>query len=131
MNLILRWLFSALCLLLVAELVPGIEVAGLYPALITALMLGLFNVLVRPILFVLTLPITVLTLGLFAFILNALLFWFVSSFIQGFAVSGFGTALIGSLFMSLASMVGNRWLQPSAPKSAHSDTKVVYKELRD
>jgi putative membrane protein len=130
MNLILRWLFGAMCLLLIAEVVPGIEVTGLYPALITALVLGFFNVLIRPILFVLTLPITLLTLGLFAFVLNGLLFWFVSSFIQGFSVSGFWAALVGSLLMSLAGTLGNRWLK-SQNDPVRTESKVVYKELRD
>jgi putative membrane protein len=130
MNLILRWVFGAMCLLLIAEVVPGIEVTGLYPALITALVLGFFNVLIRPILFVLTLPITLLTLGLFAFVLNGLLFWFVSSFIQGFSVSGFWAALVGSLLMSLAGTLGNRWLK-SQNDPVRTESKVVYKELRD
>ena len=74
-------------------------------ALIAALVLGLFNTLLRPLLVLLTLPVTVLTLGLFLFVINALMFWFAASVLQGFNVTGFGAALIGSLLYSLCGMV--------------------------
>lgn len=110
MKIILKILIGALALLGVAYLIPGVEVTSFYTALIVSLILGLFNVTVRPILFVLTLPITVLTLGLFIFIINALLFWFAASFIDGFNVTGFIPALLGSLLVSVATTVANKLL---------------------
>ena len=110
MKLILRLLFNALGLLLIANFVQGIHVDGFYAALVAALVLGLLNAIIRPVLFVLTLPITLITLGLFAFVLNALIFAFAASFIEGFAVDGFWYALLGSLLMSIVSTIGNRWI---------------------
>jgi putative membrane protein len=110
MKLLLKLVITALALLGVAYLIPSITVDSFYTALIVALILGLLNLTVRPILFVLTLPITILTLGLFIFVLNALIFWFAASFIEGFGVSGFLAALIGSLLVSLASTLANKLL---------------------
>lgn len=126
MTLILRLLFNALGLLLIAKFVDGITVAGLYPAVIAALVLGLLNLIIRPVLFILTLPITIITLGLFAFVINALLFLFAASFIEGFFVSSFWYALLGSLLMSIVSAVGNRWINP---KGATKKT-VEYREVK-
>ena len=95
-------------LLLIAEYVPGFAVSGFYTALIVAVILGVLNVTVRPILFVLTLPITILTLGIFLFILNAVLLWFVASFVEGFEIDGFMPALIGAFLISAVSWVVNR-----------------------
>lgn len=97
-------------LLLVANYVPGIAVAGFYPALVAAAIWGLMSLTLRPILLILTLPINLITFGLFSFVLNALLFWFLSSFIQGFSVAGFVPALIGSFFLFLAAWVLHRVL---------------------
>lgn len=105
MKLILKWLLSAVALLLVAHLSIGVEVRGFGAALIAAFVIGLLNLLVRPILIVLTLPVTVLTLGLFLFIINALMFWAAASVLDGFHASGFGAALLGSLVYSLAGLV--------------------------
>ena len=110
MFIIIRVLVTALALLLAAYLVPGITVSGLYIAIIAAIILGLLNVLVRPVLILLTLPVTILTLGLFIFVINALLFWFAASFLEGFEVSGFLPALIGSIVVSVISVVGNKLL---------------------
>lgn len=107
MKLISKVLISVLALLITAYLVPGIIVDGIYIAIITAVILGLLNVLVRPILVVLTLPITIVTLGLFIFVINGSIFWFVSTFIDGFEISSFWTALLGSLLVSVISTVGN------------------------
>ena len=104
-----RILITAFALILVAKFIPGITVTGLYPALIAAFILGILNVLVRPILVILTLPITLLTLGLFIFVINALLFWFVASFVDGFRVDGFIPALLGSLIVSIVSSVINKF----------------------
>jgi len=108
MKLIIRVLVVALALLLVAEVIPDIEISSFYVAVISAIVLGLLNLLVRPVLFVLTLPLTLITFGLFAFVLNALMVLFAASFIEGFNVDGFIPALLCSLFVSLASMVSDK-----------------------
>lgn len=95
---------SALLLLVVAHLVRGFELEGTAPALVAALMLGLVNAIVRPLVVVLTLPLTILTLGLFLFVVNALMFWLASALVPGFRVRGFGPALLGSLLFSLLNM---------------------------
>lgn len=107
MKLILRWFLNALGLLLISYFIPSISVASFYIALITALILGFVNAVIRPLLILLTLPINIITLGLFVLVINGLLFWFVSSFIQGFSVDGFTAAFIGSLLMSLVSWLSN------------------------
>ncbi len=107
MKLLFRWALSAATLLFISFLVPSVSVSGLYIALITALVLGLVNALIRPLLVLLTLPITILTLGLFTLVINAGLFWFVSTFIDGFEVHGFWGAFIGALFMTLVSWLGS------------------------
>jgi putative membrane protein len=104
-KLIVRWLLLAAALLLVANLYSGVQVANYMSALIAALVLGLLNTLVRPLLVLLTLPVTLLTLGLFLFVINALMFWAAASLLSGFNVNGFGAALIGSLIYSLAGIV--------------------------
>ena len=105
MKIIVRWLLLAAALLLVAYLYPGVTVASFASALIAAFVLGLFNTLLRPLLVLLTLPVTLLTLGLFLFVINALMFWAAASVLDGFSVTGFGAALIGSLLYSLCGMV--------------------------
>ncbi len=102
---LVRWLLLAGALLLVAHLYPGVVVKSFTSALIAALVLGLLNTLLRPILVLLTLPVTVLSLGLFLFVINALMFWAAASVLQGLAVAGFWAALIGSLIYSLCGMV--------------------------
>ncbi|WP_439889603.1 phage holin family protein [Ralstonia sp. 25C] len=103
MRLLAVWVINALALLLVAYLLQGIHVNGFGSALIAALVLGLVNTLVRPILVILTLPVTLLTLGLFIFIINALLFLFVGNLLSGFQVASFGAALLGSILYSVIS----------------------------
>ena len=105
MKIIVRWLLLAAALLLVAHLYPGVSVSSFGSALIAALVLGLFNTLVRPLLVLLTLPVTLLTLGLFLFVINALMFWAAASVLDGFNVAGFSAALIGSLIYSVCCMV--------------------------
>ena len=107
MKLLLRWILSALTLLAIAYYLPGVEVVGFYAAIVTALILGLINALIRPVLFLLTLPITILTLGLFSLILNGLLFWFVSTIVEGFVVSGFWPAFWGALILSVVGWLIN------------------------
>ncbi len=105
MKLIVRWILLAAALLLVANLYPGVTVASFGAAMIAALVLGLFNTLVRPVLVLLTFPVTLLTLGLFLFVINAAMFWATARVLDGFAVDGFGAALIGSVLYSLCAMV--------------------------
>jgi putative membrane protein len=105
MKLIVRWMLLAAALLLVAHLYPGVSVASFSAALIAALVLGLLNTLVRPILVLLTFPITLVTLGLFLFVINALMFWGAAQLLEGFNVAGFVAALVGSLLYSLCAMV--------------------------
>lgn len=107
MKLMLRWLISAGALFVLPHLFTAIEVKSFYIALVVAVILGLLNAVVRPVLILLTLPITLLTLGLFIFVINALLFWFVSSFVAGFQVDGFWTALWGSIVYSLITFIAN------------------------
>jgi len=105
MKLIIRWLLLAAALLLVTHLYRGVTVSGFGDAMLAAFVIGLFNTLVRPLLVLLTLPVTLLTLGLFLFVINALMFWWAASVLDGFNVTGFGAALIGSLIYSLCNMV--------------------------
>ena len=107
--LLARWAVNAAALLLVAYLYPGVSVESFFAALIAALVLGLVNAVIRPILIVLTLPATLLTLGLFIFVINALLFWLVAEIVQGFTVTGFGAALLGSILYSVITLVSS-WL---------------------
>ena len=96
-------LANAAAILLMPRIIAGITVAGFYTAVIVALIWGLISVTVRPVLGLLTLPINLITFGLFSFVLNALLFWFVASFVQGFGVAGFVAALLGSAVLTLVS----------------------------
>src|SRR3989339_266513 len=111
MRTLLRWLISATTLMLVAYYMPGISVRSFYAALIAALILGLLNALVRPVLLLLTLPVNILTLGLFTFVVNALMFWFVSSIVKGFYVAGFWPAFWGALVMWLVGWLVNDLLK--------------------
>jgi len=105
MKIIVRWFLLSAALLLVAHLYSGVAVASFTSAMIAALVLGLFNTSVRPLLVLLTLPVTLLTLGLFLFVINALMFWAAASVLDGFTVSGFGAALLGSLIYSALGVV--------------------------
>ncbi len=109
MSLIVRWFINALALMAVAYLYSGVQVAGIMQALAAALVLGLVNAVIRPILILLTLPVTLLTLGLFIFVINAFLFWFVAEIVKGFTVSGFPAAFIGSLMYSVITIITS-WL---------------------
>ena len=103
-----KFLAVVLALLLVARFIPGIEVENISTALIVAVILGIFNITLRPVLLLLTLPITLITLGLFSFVINAFLFWTVSAFIEGFIVTGFVSAFVGALILSLASSIADK-----------------------
>lgn len=110
MKFIAHLILTALALLLVAEIVPGIEVSNIYIALLAALVLGFLNAFVKPVLVLFTLPITILTLGLFMFVINALLFIFAAAFIDGFTVTGFFPALLGSVIVSVLSALARSLL---------------------
>ncbi|HEY1104509.1 MAG TPA: phage holin family protein [Burkholderiaceae bacterium] len=116
MKLILKWLLSAAALLAVAHLYSGVVVTSFTSALIAAFVIGLFNTLLRPVLVVLTLPVTVVTLGLFLFIINALMFWAASGVLAGFHVAGFWAALVGSLIYSLLGVVIESALESLFPR---------------
>ena len=100
MKTIVKWLLSAAALLAVAYLYGGVQIRSFSAALIAALVIGLFNMILRPVLVVLTLPVTIISLGLFLFVINALMFWAAAGMLDGFHVNGFGAALLGSLIYS-------------------------------
>jgi putative membrane protein len=102
-RLLVVWLIHTVALLAVAYVLPGVAVASFTSAIVAALVLGLVNTVIRPILVLLTLPATILTLGLFIFVINGLLFWAVGSFIQGFVVAGFWWGVLGALVYSVIS----------------------------
>ncbi len=103
--LVLRWIVNALALWIVSVLVAGIHADSVFATLVAALVLGVLNALVRPILLLLTLPINVMTLGLFTFVVNALMLELTASVVKGFYVDGFGSALVGALLLSIVSFV--------------------------
>ena len=105
MKLIVKWLLSAVALLAVAHLYSGVQVRDFTSALIAAFAIGLLNTILRPVLVVLTFPVTLVTLGLFLFVINALMFWAASGLLSGFQVTGFVAAMIGSLIYSLIGVV--------------------------
>ena len=103
MRILLVWLVNTLALIAVAYLMPSITVASFWTALVAALVLGLVNAVIRPVLILLTLPVSVLTLGLFILVINGLLFWFVGSFVEGFTVQGFWSGFFGAILFSIVS----------------------------
>lgn len=103
MKLLTIWILNALALIAVANFVPGIHVDGFAAALVAAFVLGLVNALIRPLLLLLTLPVTLVTLGLFIFVINGLLFWFVGSVLRDFVVDSFWHGILGALLYSLFS----------------------------
>jgi len=105
MKLLLKWLLSAAALLFVAYVYGGVQVQSFSSALIAAFVIGLFNAVLRPVLVILTLPVTVVTVGLFLFVINALMFWGAAGVLDGFHVNGFMAALLGSLIYSALGLV--------------------------
>lgn len=106
-TLIVKWLLTALAVFLVGYFLPGIHVADFPTALVVALVLGILNVTLRPVLKILAFPITILTLGLFAFIVNGFTFWLVGKFIDGFIIDTFWWAVLGALLVSIVSAMLN------------------------
>ena len=103
MRFLLRLLLNGLAIIVAAWFVPGVRLAGMVPAIFAGILLGLVNALVRPVLLLLTFPFTLLTLGLFIFVINGLLFWIVGSWIEGFRVDGFWAGVFGAIVYSLIS----------------------------
>jgi putative membrane protein len=125
-GILIRWLISAFSILITAYLVDGIHVGGFLSAFFAAAILGILNAFFRPILFILTLPITILSLGLFTFVINALLLLMVSGVISGFDVDGFWAALFGSLLISLVS-----WLLTSLINEKGEVQYINFKQLNN
>ncbi len=107
MSLLLRWVISAASVMAAAYVVPGVSVRSFWAALIAALIIGLVNALIRPLVLLLTLPVNVITLGLFTFVVNALMFWLASSIAKGFDVANFKAAFLGALVYWLVSWLVN------------------------
>ncbi len=107
MHLIVRWLIYTLAIMLLAYIVPGISVKNFYSALMAALILGLVNAVIRPLVLLLTLTVNILTLGLFTLVINALMLWFVASIVKGFDVKNFVAAFLGALVLWVVSWITN------------------------
>lgn len=106
MKLILRWFVNAVTLLAATQIIAGFHVSSFYAALIAALVLGLLNAIIRPILIILTLPVTIVTLGLFTFVINGALVWFMATFVKGVSVEGFLPALaVGILTWAVSTLM--------------------------
>ena len=105
MNFLVNWLISAIAIIITAYLLPGVILAGFWTALIVALILGLINAFIKPVILMLTLPINLLTLGLFTFIINALIILLVSFLVSGFAVINFWWALLFSIIISIVNYI--------------------------
>ena len=109
-GLLIRWLITAGALVLISQVIEGIEVDNLQAAFVAAAVLGIINAVLRPILLILTLPITILTLGLFALIINGLMLYIAGTVVKGFHVTGFWSAVFGALFLSLISWIANAFI---------------------
>jgi len=112
-GIILRTLITMLGLFLASRIVPGVSIEGAGTFILAALLLGLVNALVRPVAFLMTLPLTVVTLGLFLFVLNAAMFGLVAAFLDAFTVSGFWAAVFGAIIVSISSTVASWFIGPS------------------
>ena len=112
MRLFLRWIINTAALLVVPYIITSIQIDGVGRALVAALVLGILNALIRPLLILLTLPVTILSLGLFMLVINGLMFWFAAYLLEGFSVGGFWSAFFGALVYSLITWVVNAFLLP-------------------
>ena len=117
-GLITRWLLTALALILTTKIVPGIQVANITTLFVASLVLGLLNAIVRPILIFFTLPLTIVTLGLFILIINGFTFWLAAHFVPGFHVNNFLAALLGAIVVSLLSFLFSFFIK-TGEKLAH------------
>ncbi|NCF25574.1 MAG: phage holin family protein [Gammaproteobacteria bacterium] len=111
-GIVLRTLITMLGLFLASTLVPGVSITGAWTFILAAILLGLVNAVVRPVAFVLTLPITLITLGLFILVLNAAMFGLVAVFFDNFVVSGFWSALFGAIIVSITSTIASWYIGP-------------------
>ena len=111
-GIVIRMLIAMLGLYLASEIVPGVRIEGTGSFILAALLLGIVNAIVRPIAFLMTLPLTILTLGLFLFVLNAAMFGLVAAFLDNFTVSGFWAAIFGAIVVSLTSTVASWFIGP-------------------
>ena len=132
MGICIRWLILTIAILIASYLVDGIRVSGFFSAFSAAAILGILNAFFRPILFILTLPLNVLTLGLFTFVINAVLLMMASGVISGFEVHGFWSALFGSLLISLVSWLltsfineQGRWEYIELKRADHNDDRLL------
>ncbi len=124
-RILIVWLINALALLALPYVVPGVHMDSFVTALLAALVLGFLNTLIRPVLILLTLPVTLITLGLFVFVINALLFWFVASFLEGFRVAGFWSALFGAVAYAVISWVASTIVFGKPESRVKSQFRVV------
>lgn len=111
MSILIRWVINAVVLLGIAYIVPGIVVGSFYNALIVAVVLAIINLILKPILVLLTLPINIITLGLFTLVINALLFWFAATLVKGFYVEGFIAAFLGSLIFTVFTSLTQKYIK--------------------
>ncbi|HEY5595637.1 MAG TPA: phage holin family protein, partial [Nitrospiria bacterium] len=109
-GLLIRWVINALALILISQMIKGIQVDHIAAAFVAAAVLGVINAVLRPILILLTLPITILTLGLFALVINGFMLYIAGTIVKGFHVSGFWPAVFGALFLSLISWIANAFI---------------------
>lgn len=107
MRLLIKWLILTLAILIAAHFVPGAMISGFWPSFWLAAFLGVTNILLKPILIILTLPINILTLGLFTFVINAVIILLAASIVKGFSISGFGSALLFGIVLSIVSYLLN------------------------
>ena len=116
MRLLLKWLLGACALLAIAHVYSGVQIGNFHVALLAALLLAFLNTVLRPVLILLTFPVTVLTLGLFLFVINALVFWLAARLLNDFAVPNFSAELVGSLMYTALNLVINSALERLLPR---------------
>lgn len=112
MKILIKWLIIAVSILIAARIIPGVVVTGFWTALVLAVVMGLINVIIKPILILVTLPINLMTLGLFTFVINALLVMLASSIVKGFEVGGFLNALLFGIIVSILNFILSKLLDP-------------------
>ena len=110
MGILIRWIINALALLLISQLIQGIQVDSVFAAFIAAAVLGIINAVLRPLILILTFPITILTLGLFVFIINGFMLYLAGQLVKGFYVHGFWASIFGAIFLSLISWLANAFI---------------------
>lgn len=113
MNILINWILSAIIILIASQILPGVHVTGFVAALTVALVLGIINAIIKPVIVILTLPINILTLGLFTLVINAALVMLTSAIVPGFRVDGFLWALVFSILLSIINMVLHTFAQTS------------------